>query len=81
MQLAHLERGQSAVVTRVTGVGAFRRRLLELGLVPGTRITRTWRAGLGDPIAYEVRGVVLCLRHDEALTVEIEPPTERLAAK
>lgn len=81
MQLAQLERGQSAVVTHIAGTGPFRRRLLELGLVPGTRITRTWRAGLGDPIAYEVRGVILCLRHTEALTVGIELQTERLAAK
>lgn len=81
MQLAQLQRGESATVAAVGGSGGFRRRLLELGLVPGTRITRTWRAGLGDPIAYEVRGVVLCLRHEEALTVEVAADTERLAAK
>ncbi|MCO4748263.1 MAG: ferrous iron transport protein A [Proteobacteria bacterium] len=71
MQLAQLAVGDSAKVAKITGEGAFRRRLLELGLVPGTVIRRASRAGFGDPIAYEVRGVVLCLRQAEARTVEL----------
>lgn len=73
MKLVQLDMGESAVVSSVGGCGTFRRRLLELGVVPGTRVERTGQAPLGDPISYRVRGAVLCLRREEASTVVVEP--------
>ncbi len=73
MTLVQLEKGKSAVVSAVGGMGTFRRRLLELGVVPGTRVERTGQAPLGDPISYRVRGAVLCLRLQEASAISVEP--------
>ena len=73
MKLVQLEMGASAVVSSVGGSGTFRRRLMELGVVPGTKVERTGQAPLGDPISYRVRGAVLCLRREEASTVMVEP--------
>lgn len=64
--------GELAVVTDVSGRGAFRRRLLELGILPGTPVTRTGQAPLGDPLSFRVRGAVLCLRREEASTIAVE---------
>jgi Fe2+ transport system protein FeoA len=64
--------GQAARVLKVGGAGAFRRRLLELGVLPGTEVVRTGQAPLGDPLSFRVRGAVLCLRRDQAATIEVE---------
>jgi ferrous iron transport protein A len=72
MTLDQLANGSAAQIREVAGRGPFRRRLLELGLLPGTSIERTGQAPLGDPLTFRVRGAVLCLRKDEARTVLVE---------
>ena len=72
MTLDLLPAGSAAQIAEVAGRGPFRRRLLELGLLPGTPIERTGQAPLGDPLTFRVRGAVLCLRRDEARTVVVE---------
>ncbi|MBA2321295.1 MAG: ferrous iron transport protein A [Deltaproteobacteria bacterium] len=64
--LAQLSPGHTACVTNVGGAGSFRRRLLELGLVPGTEVTRTGQAALGDPLNFLIRGATVCLRRTDA---------------
>jgi ferrous iron transport protein A len=54
------------VVQAVGGERAFRRRLMELGLVPGTAIRMTKVAPMGDPIELLVRGCRLSIRRQEA---------------
>ncbi|MEZ4236107.1 MAG: FeoA family protein [Myxococcota bacterium] len=71
MTLDQLLPGQFAQIAAVGGVGAFRRRLLELGLLPGTEIERTGQAPLGDPLSFRVRGAVLCLRRVDAAVIGI----------
>lgn len=87
MNLANAERGQVVTVERVGGERAFRRRLMELGLVPGTRVELYGVAPLGDPIELLVRGCSLSIRRAEAeqvavVTVEIarerEPESARI---
>ncbi len=56
----------------VDGHGPFRRRLLELGFLPGTRVVRTGQAPLGDPLTIEVRGSVMCLRSGDARHVRVK---------
>ena len=72
MTMDQLRPGELAVVTDVAGQGAFRRRLLELGVLPGTTVTRTGQAPLGDPLSFRIRGAVLCLRREEASTIAVE---------
>lgn len=72
MTLDQLEPGQTGQIRTIAGTGSFRRRLLELGLVQGTPITRQGSAPLGDPLTYRVRGAILALRRSDARVVEIE---------
>ena len=69
MTLDLLETGDSATIASIGGRGAFRRRLLELGILPGTSIRRTGQAPLGDPLSFRVRDAVVCLRRSEAALI------------
>ena len=69
--LAEVARHQPVVINRVTGDRGFRRRLMELGLVPGASVTITNVAPLGDPIEIEVRGGRLSIRKDEAAQIRV----------
>lgn len=73
--LGELRRGESATVRRLSSDcrGAQRRRLLDLGVVPGTRITAEMRSPSGDPMAYRIRGALIALRQQQARWIEIEP--------
>ncbi len=64
--------GSSGRVTAVGGEPGLRRRLLEMGLVPGTVITALRRAPLGDPLELSVRGYLLSLRSEQAKLVSVE---------
>ncbi len=71
MLLSQVPIGQVVQVTRIGGEGSFRRRLLELGLVPGTRVELLRVAPLGDPVELLVRGASLSIRKAEAGFVEV----------
>lgn len=72
MTMDQLRPGEAAKVAAVGGVGAFRRRLLELGFLPGTEVVRTGQAPLGDPLSFRIRGAVVCLRRSEASTIAVQ---------
>ncbi len=71
MNLAKLPLGSVARVTRVGGAGSFRRRLMELGILPGTRVEVVSAAPLGDPLELLVRGASLSIRREQAESVEV----------
>jgi Fe2+ transport system protein FeoA len=71
--LAEIPLGQTAVVAGVGGPRAFRRRLLEMGLVPGTEVRVVTVAPLGDPLQVEVRGGQWSIRRAEAAQIAIVP--------
>jgi Fe2+ transport system protein FeoA len=71
MNLAELPLGSLAEVTRVGGSGSFRRRLMELGILPGTRVEVVSSAPLGDPLELLVRGASLSIRREQAVSVEV----------
>ena len=73
LSMSALGDGQSAYVTRVDGDPAMRRRLLDLGLIRGTRVTCIARSPWGDPAAYLVRGAVIALRDQDARDVAVCP--------
>ena len=71
MRLDQLKPRVSATVTKLNSSGANRRRLMDLGILPGTRIEVEMVSPLGDPVAYRVRGAVIALRHKQAQEIEI----------
>ena len=66
MTLDKLPLGQEAVITAVGGEGALRCRLLDMGLIPKTRVRVEKVAPLGDPLELRVRGYSLSLRMEDA---------------
>jgi len=71
MNLAQTRIGQVVTVAHIAGEGSFRRRLMELGLVPGTRVEVIGVAPLGDPLELLVRGSSLSIRRAEARGVSV----------
>lgn len=67
-----LKVGESATITAVLGNGALRCHLLDMGLIPKTRVTLTRVAPLGDPLELKVRGYTLTLRKEDASMIEVE---------
>lgn len=63
--------GESGVVAGVEGERAMRRRLFDLGLVPGTAVTCTAVSPAGDPAAYMIRGAVIAIRGRDAAGVRL----------
>ncbi|MCL4213663.1 MAG: metal-dependent transcriptional regulator [Gemmatimonadales bacterium] len=83
--LADLRPGETGRVLHLSSAchGAQRRRLLDLGVVPGTEIESELRSASGDPTAYRIRGALIALRRHQAEWIEIEdavPSTPGVAA-
>ena len=76
MTLNELKIGATAVITAVGGDGALRCRLLDMGIIPKTRVTLQKVAPMGDPIEIRVRGYELTLRVEEAEKIEGEVGAE-----
>ena len=72
MTLKDLQVGASGVIKSVGGSGALRRRLLDMGLTPRTRVMVRKVAPMGDPIEIHLRGYELTLRLEDARQIEIE---------
>jgi DtxR family Mn-dependent transcriptional regulator len=72
--LASLAPGESARVVRIAArcQGPARRRLLDLGIVPGALITAEFASPGGDPVAYRVRGALIALRGSQAELIQVE---------
>ena len=77
MTLDILPIGESAVITAVGGQGGLRRRLLDMGLTPNTKVTVRKVAPMGDPIELHLRGYELTLRLEDAREIEIEEDTSK----
>lgn len=72
MTLDQLPIGKEAVITMVGGEGALRLRLLDMGLIPKTRVTVKKTAPMGDPVEIRLRGYELTIRKEEAAKIEVE---------
>ena len=64
--------GRSAIIAKLNGEGAMRRRLLDMGLTKGTEVTVRTVAPWGDPIESTVRGYELSIRKEDAALIDIE---------
>lgn len=71
MRLSDLKPGQSAVVVKVLGHGAFRKRMIEMGFVKGRTVKDMLQAPLNDPVKYSLMGYEVSLRRSEAAQVVV----------
>lgn len=67
-----MEPGQVSVVRKLLSNGSIRRRLLDIGLIEGTRIECMGRSPGGDPSAYLIRGAVIAIRSEDGSKVLID---------
>lgn len=74
--LKDLVPGEKARIKAITGNGIVRRRIVEMGLVPGMELTMERYAPLGDPVEVSSRGLLLSLRKEEADTIILETSDE-----
>ena len=77
MKLKDLAIGKSAVVTAVGGEGSLRQHFLDMGVIPGTRVTPVKLAPMGDPMQLSLHGYELSLRLADAEKIEVEPLEEQ----
>ncbi|MBQ7042795.1 MAG: ferrous iron transport protein B [Muribaculaceae bacterium] len=73
MRLSDLKTGETGIIVKILGHGAFRKRVLEMGFVKGRPITAILSAPLRDPIKYSLMGYEISLRRSEARLVEVIP--------
>ena len=76
MTLDELSVGHSGVITAVGGEGILRCRLLDMGLIPQTRIRVSKIAPMGDPMELFLRGYTLTLRKEDAHNITVEEDAE-----
>ena len=72
MNLARLEPGESALISKIGAVGPLRRRLMDMGVLVGERVTVIKIAPLGDPIEVFIKRYRLLLRKTEAKEIAVE---------
>jgi Fe2+ transport system protein FeoA len=73
LRLPELASGDRARLVRLGGQRSFRRRLMELGLLPGSELRIVRRVDIGDLLELEVRGCHVSLRRTEARELWVEP--------
>ncbi len=71
MLLTNLPLKNTGKIVDLLAQGNQRRRLLDLGLIPGTTVVAKRKSPSGDPIAFLIRGTVLALRKEETGLVEV----------
>jgi ferrous iron transport protein B len=71
MSLLDINTGEVAEITKIRGRGAFRRRVMEMGLVVGEKITVIRKAPFNDPIEYEIKGYKIILRSVDAKLIDV----------
>ena len=81
MRLSDLQTGDKAVVVKVLGYGAFRKRIIEMGFVRGQTVLVELNAPLKDPIKYKIMDYEISLRRSEASLVEVITPEETKCRK
>ena len=72
MTLGDAEDGSTVVVTKISGDGAYKRRIMDMGITKGSELYIRKVAPLGDPVEITVRGYELSVRKDDAQCVEVK---------
>lgn len=71
--LADLMIGRTCKISSVELEGLLRRRILDLGIIPGTKVQCIRKSPAGDPIAFRVRDTIIALRSDDASLIKVYP--------
>lgn len=79
--LSTLAVGESATITENYACGSIRRRLLDIGLVEGTKITCLFKSPCGDPMAYRIRGTVIAIRKRDGKNICVAPRSDKCFEK
>lgn len=69
--LNKLKINSTGIIDKLNNTGSIRRRMLDLGLVQGTKITPVFISPAGNPIAFEVRGTILSIRNEDSSLIEV----------
>lgn len=72
MTLDKVAPGKAGKIVKIGGEGVLRRRLLDMGLTPHTRVEVKKVAPMGDPMELRLRNYVLTIRKEEASKIEVE---------
>lgn len=72
MTLYELPLNKIGIVDKLNCNGNIRRRLLDLGLVKGTKITPVLKSPSGDPTAFEVRKTIIALRKEDSRLIHLK---------
>ena len=72
MTLKEMKPGQSGQVVSIGEKGPLKRRIMDMGITPGTAVKVIKTAPLGDPVEISVRGYELRLRKEEAARIEVQ---------
>ena len=72
MTLGDAAVGSTVVVTKITGDGAYKRRIMDMGITKGSELYIRKVAPLGDPVEITVRGYELSVRKDDAQCVQVK---------
>ena len=72
LNLRRMKVNQPGIISAVKADGELGRRIRDMGLVPGTKITVRGRAPLNDPVALRMAGFTLTLRNNEADFIDVE---------
>lgn len=75
MLLSEMREGDSAIVVKIGGKGALRRRILEMGILKGSRVHVEKYAPLKDPLELVVKGSHISLRVEEAAQIQVDVST------
>lgn len=70
--LKEVQCGQTVIVAKVKGMGAVKRRIMDMGITKGTEIYVRKVAPLGDPVEITVRGYELSLRKADAAMIWVQ---------
>lgn len=73
-RLSDLHTSESGIISKISGHGSFRKRIIELGFVRGKEVKVIKNAPMMDPVEYEVMGYRIALRRSEAELIEVDPP-------
>ncbi|MFV0397222.1 MAG: ferrous iron transport protein B [Bacteroidales bacterium] len=79
MKLSELKTGTSAYIVKVSGSGAFRKRIIQMGFVRGQKISCLFESPLKNPVSYKIMGYEVSLRRSEAEMIEVVSEKEWVA--
>lgn len=73
VSLADVAVGRTCKISSIELGGLLRRRILDLGILPGTQVQCIRKSPTGDPVAYSVRNTMIVLRNDDASLIMVNP--------